>query len=90
MTFLCVYLIISLPNKLKVSHFGVSELESKTLEQIGGIIRNSLTALSEGEIDYFEYVLTISQAYEMKANYYNLLNKYNQTVVEIEKYIARN
>lgn len=64
--------------------------ESKTLEQIGGIIRNSLTALNEGEIDYFEYVLTISQAYEMKANYYNLLNKYNQTVIEIEKYIARN
>jgi cobalt-zinc-cadmium resistance protein CzcA len=68
----------------------LSEYEDKTLSQIEQIINDSYTSLEEGEITYFEYVLSISHAYEMKLSYFDLLNKYNQAIIRMEQMIIKN
>ncbi|MCF8365124.1 MAG: CusA/CzcA family heavy metal efflux RND transporter, partial [Bacteroidales bacterium] len=40
--------------------------QEQVLSKADQIIRDSNTSLNEGEISYFEYVLSISQAYELK------------------------
>lgn len=65
------------------------EYEDKTLAQIQQIINDSYISLEEGEITYFEYVLSISHAYDMKLDYYNLVNKHSQAVIRMEQLIMQ-
>ncbi len=64
--------------------------QESTLAQADQIISHSFTNLDEGEISYFEYVLSISHAYELKSNYIDLLNKYNQASIQLEQIINLN
>ena len=68
----------------------LEQYESQTLAQANQIIRDSYTSLQEGEVSFFEYVLSISHAYEIKTNYFELLNKYNQAAVSIDRIISSN
>ena len=68
----------------------LEQYESQTLTQADQIIRDSYTSLREGEVSFFEYVLSISHAYEIKTNYFELLNKYNQAVISLDRIISSN
>jgi len=59
----------------------------QTLNKADQIIHSSFTNLEAGEMTYFEYVLSISHAYELKNNYIDLLNKYNQACTKLEQII---
>ncbi len=63
----------------------LSRYEQKTLLQADQIIADSKKSLQAGELSYFDYVLSISQAYGLKTDYLNLVNDYNQTVISIEE-----
>jgi cobalt-zinc-cadmium resistance protein CzcA len=63
----------------------ILQYEESTLEQTDQILRYSQTTLNEGEMTYFEYVLSISHAYQLKRNYYNLLNSYHQAAVRLDQ-----
>jgi cobalt-zinc-cadmium resistance protein CzcA len=63
----------------------IGQYEETTLEQADQILRYSQTTLDEGEMTYFEYVLSISHAYQLKRNYYDLLNSYHQAAVSLDR-----
>ncbi len=67
----------------------LSTYENITLEQIEQIIQDSKTSLEEGEITYFEFVLSLSHAYDMKLGYYDLLNDYNQAIISLEQLVVQ-
>lgn len=67
----------------------ISLFEQKSLDQVEQIISDSNKSLQAGEINYFEWVLSVSQAYELKTDYINLVNEYNQTVINIEEITGR-
>lgn len=58
--------------------------ENQGLLIAGEILKNSTLNYRAGEIGYVEYLLNINQIIEIRTNYYQTLNRYNQTVVEIE------
>jgi cobalt-zinc-cadmium resistance protein CzcA len=68
----------------------IERFQDKTLEITDQIIRDSSKSLEEGEISYFEYVLSISHAYQLKTDYINLTNKHNQAMVKLEKILDSN
>lgn len=71
--------------RLLIHHF-----ESEALSKTDQIISDSYRALEEGEATYFEFIMSISHAYDLKTNYYDLLNKYNQAVISLGKIINLN
>ncbi|MBN1415595.1 MAG: CusA/CzcA family heavy metal efflux RND transporter [Bacteroidales bacterium] len=56
------------------------------LEQANEIIRNAGLQFEKENIDYLEYVQTLSQAIAIKTGYLETLNNYNQTAIQLEFY----
>lgn len=71
---------------LEIHHYKeiLERYEQKTLNQIDLIINNSEKKLKAGEVSYFEYILSMSHAYNLLAEYVDALNKYNQAIIKIE------
>jgi cobalt-zinc-cadmium resistance protein CzcA len=42
--------------------------------------------LDAEEIDYLQYLLSITQAFQIESDYYQALNNYNQTAIQLELY----
>jgi len=57
------------------------ETEGKTLSQ--EIIKTSNLSFEHGEIDFFQYIMSIENGYKIIVSYLNNLNEYNQTVIQI-------
>jgi len=53
------------------------------------ILANTRISYREGEINYAEYVVNITMAFEIKLQYLLALNDYNQTVIEINYYLNK-
>jgi cobalt-zinc-cadmium resistance protein CzcA len=47
------------------------------------ILKMATLSFKNGEINYFQYILSLENAYEIKLDYLNSLNDYNQTVIAI-------
>jgi cobalt-zinc-cadmium resistance protein CzcA len=52
------------------------KLSEEILKAANGSFRN-------GEIDFYQYILSLESAYEIKLSYLNKLNEYNQTIIAI-------
>lgn len=63
--------------------------EKTALPQAELIIEQSGKSYKTGNIDYVEYVLNLNETMEIKTNYLQTLNDYNQSVIAIEKAIGR-
>ncbi len=57
------------------------ETQGKTLSE--EIIKTAERTFKEGEIDFFQYIQSIENAKDIELNYLDNLNKYNQTIIEI-------
>jgi heavy metal efflux system protein len=58
--------------------------ESQALHEADIIISQSTLSYKAGSLDYIEYVLTLNRALEIKQNYLDALNDYNQTIISID------
>ncbi|WP_297694831.1 CusA/CzcA family heavy metal efflux RND transporter [uncultured Eudoraea sp.] len=47
------------------------------------ILKTATVSFINGEINYFQYILSLENAYEIKLDYLKSLNEYNQTVIAI-------
>jgi cobalt-zinc-cadmium resistance protein CzcA len=47
------------------------------------ILKTATVSFKNGEINYFQYILSLENAYEIKLDYLKSLNEYNQTVIAI-------
>lgn len=57
------------------------EKEGRTLSQ--EIIKTATLAYQSGEIDYFQYILSMENGYQITLSYLRHLNDYNQTIIAI-------
>ncbi len=58
--------------------------ESSALQNAELILRHSGMAFKNGEIDYTEFWLAIRNAIQIRDNYLNSLNNYNQSIINLE------
>ncbi|HNX66462.1 MAG TPA: TolC family protein, partial [Bacteroidales bacterium] len=58
--------------------------ENQALHEADIIIGQSTLSYKAGSLDYIEYVLTLNRALEIKQNYLDALNSYNQTIISID------
>ena len=65
----------------------LSFYEEKALPQADLILSNSKKSFENGAINYVEYVQNLTSGIDIKNNYLNLLNQYNQSIIAIE-YLA--
>lgn len=63
--------------------------EKTALPQSELIIEQSSKSYNAGNIDYIEYVLNLDKALEIKTNYLQTLNDYNQSIIAIEKIMGK-
>lgn len=57
------------------------EEEGKTLSE--EILKTANGSFKNGEIDFFQYIQSLENVYEIELQYLDNLNKYNQTVIAI-------
>jgi cobalt-zinc-cadmium resistance protein CzcA len=58
--------------------------ESSALPQADMIINQSTRSYKSGDIDYFEYLQSLTRALQIKTNYLETLDRYNQSVIAME------
>lgn len=61
----------------------VNYYESTGLKQANELIKVSQLSYEKGEIGYVEYIQNTSQAINIKLNYLETLNQYNQTIIQL-------
>lgn len=57
------------------------QVEGKTLSE--EILKTASGSFKNGEIDFFQYIQSLENVYEIELQYLDNLNKYNQTVITI-------
>jgi len=62
--------------------------ENNVLKQVQLIIENSKNSYNSGNINTLEYIQSLNMAIALKNKYNNTLNKYNQSIIEIEYLIG--
>ncbi len=67
-----------LQNKKALAYY---EEEGKILSD--EILKTASSSFRNGEIDFFQYIQSIENAYDIILNYLDTLNEYNQTIIEI-------
>ncbi len=72
--------------KLKAS---IDYYENIAMKQSEMIIYHSGKSYMAGNIDYVEYVLNLDKALEIKSNYLQTLNEYNQSIITIDKILGK-
>lgn len=55
--------------------------EGKNLSE--EILKTAIGSFKNGEIDFFQYIQSLENVYEIELQYLNNLNKYNQTIITI-------
>ncbi|HEY5510413.1 MAG TPA: CusA/CzcA family heavy metal efflux RND transporter, partial [Prolixibacteraceae bacterium] len=74
----------SLLDEYEKFRISVEYYEKQALPEAGMIIDQSIRSYKAGALDYLEYVLSLSRAFNIRQNYLEALNNYNQTVINIE------
>ncbi|HPS49804.1 MAG TPA: CusA/CzcA family heavy metal efflux RND transporter [Bacteroidales bacterium] len=62
--------------------------EQAALNQSEGMIESAEKSYHAGEIDYFDYVISLGEAFSIQYDYITELGAYNQTVIEINRLIG--
>jgi len=62
----------------------VDYYEKQAVTEADLIISQSTLSYKAGALDYIDYVLTLNRALEIKQNYLNALNSYNQTIISLD------
>ena len=62
----------------------VEYYEQQALPEAALIIEQSTRSYKAGDLDYLGYVLSLNRALDIKQNYLEALNGYNQTIINIE------
>ncbi|KXX68838.1 CusA/CzcA family heavy metal efflux RND transporter [Flammeovirga sp. SJP92] len=75
---------IRLEQEINQLNGSLNYYESKALPQVDRIIENAQKSFEHGAINYIEYFQNINQSLEMKYNYLQTLNNFNQTMIEME------
>jgi len=63
--------------------------ENSVLEQVRLIIETSNLSYKSGNISTLEYIQSLNAAIDLKSKYNQILNRYNQTVIEIEYLVGK-
>ncbi|MFY0625434.1 MAG: CusA/CzcA family heavy metal efflux RND transporter [Reichenbachiella sp.] len=63
--------------------------QDKALPQAELIIQNAQKSFENGAIDYVEYFQNLNQGLQLKFNYLNTLNDYNQAIIDLEYLIGQ-
>jgi cobalt-zinc-cadmium resistance protein CzcA len=58
--------------------------EKQALPEAELIIEQSAIAYKSGEMDYMDYLITLNRAIQIRQNYLEVLNNYNQTIIMLE------
>jgi cobalt-zinc-cadmium resistance protein CzcA len=58
--------------------------EKQAIPEADMIIEQATRSYKAGAMDYIDYILNLSRALEIKQNYLETLNNYNQTIISIE------
>ena len=67
--------------------YSIETYETNALPQAELILSNATKSFEGGAIDYVEYIQGLNNGLEIKNNYLNILNQYNQSIIAIE-YLA--
>ena len=75
----------------EVSKFrgSVNYYKNAAIPQADLILENATKSFKEGAIDYIEYFQNLNQALEIKQNYLEILNAYNQSNIQLDYLIGR-
>ncbi|GAL68347.1 cobalt-zinc-cadmium resistance protein CzcA [Jejuia pallidilutea] len=79
---------INAKSKILVSQLNQQQKALNYYEQEGAalskeILKTANSSFKNGEIDFYQYILSLENAYEIQLNYLENLNTYNQTVITI-------
>ncbi len=69
--------------EFEASRASLEFFDSKGLEQSDVILDAATRLYAAGEISYLQHLFSISQAFNIKTNYYEALKKYNASVIEL-------
>jgi len=61
----------------------LSYFEQEGAAMANEILKTANSSFKNGEIDFYQYILSLENAYEIQVNYLEHLNNYNQTVIKI-------
>jgi len=64
---------------------GLQYYQTTALKNSDLLIRSGEKSYQAGEIDYFEYLTTLSEAFTIRLDYLSVISNYNQTVIRINK-----
>ena len=67
----------------------INYYKEKAVPQADLIIQNAQKSFENGAINYVEYFQNLNQALELKYNYLNTLNEYNQSIIDLEYLIGQ-
>lgn len=73
-------------NKFKSS---IDYYEKLALPQANMIISQTTKSYKAGELDYLEFIQNLSRALQIKSNYLETLNQYNQSIISLEFIIGK-
>jgi cobalt-zinc-cadmium resistance protein CzcA len=58
--------------------------EDQAVPEADLIIGQASLSYKAGAMDYLEYIVNLNRALEIKQNYIDILNSYNQTIISID------
>jgi cobalt-zinc-cadmium resistance protein CzcA len=58
--------------------------ENQAIPEAGIIIDQTVKSYKAGAMDYLEYIMNLKRALQIRMNYLDALNSYNQTIINIE------
>lgn len=74
----------SLTDEFKKYSSSVDYYEQQAIPEANMIIEQSTRSYKAGALDYLDYVITLNRALDIKNNYLEALNNYNQTLINID------
>ncbi|NNF19435.1 MAG: TolC family protein, partial [Flavobacteriaceae bacterium] len=74
---------LELTSELQKYKENLSYYEKEGNQLAEEIIKTATLSYKNGEIDFFQYIQSLENAYEIRLSYYDNLNQYNQTVIRI-------
>lgn len=79
--------IKNLAHRLNTFHEEILYYHSKALKQADLLLETATKKYNNEDIEYFEYMQSLKNAYDIKINYLQTVKEYNQTASKLEFYI---
>jgi cobalt-zinc-cadmium resistance protein CzcA len=80
-TFLTQLLLQYKKNEQQISYY-----EQHALKQARMLREHSTLQLNSGAISYIEWMMLVQQSIQLEADYFNALNDWNSTIIELNAY----